>query len=780
MDSDPCGELPDGAEVRVDWVKQIEVKGKKKLRAHICEPKIGWSSMSLLICHPVGAADCGVCGKCVRFAELGRFEQMRPSLTKIYKEIIKADFVEKNPKAPIRAIDFGAKAMTKEMLLKAEAMEQESGVFEQIDGDGNPEFMNGDFTLAEWTEWLRWKFAEKGKCGSTWITNYLIHLAKNLKLKKIPAEETAEERMKEVEEAEAERIEIVAHDKSISQAYFFLHRPRKCTESLLEKPEPGSKAVGSVPHGGRCFVDQFVDHVDSNYCEDVTKMAHCKYVDDDDAVVEGWIDANWLFCASTQCGVCKSCTRHEFDDITKRKLLPSRSCIYQFGSYLKLGQIAFTIQDDTETGYIELSATQQLESEIVGQVNCGTKVVVDTVVEVDFTRDGKFFQMRAHVCSGEWRKEGRADPVEGWCDIKKLKCDLGGCGLCPSCWQPEDDSMVQTLLTKAAALQKGEVKDRFATLKKEGKQKQLESENVNLRQRIQVLEDELETAHNNADASNKSSIAKAGWAKMKETSLSSALQKQVSELGVKLKAEEDKRAIDKAAADEEISALKAELDAKGGFDQEMLDREVGLATAKLEAQLRKLKEQHNAELMQVKYEAKHTKWTLENELQQVKDASVVEYERLLGLLETKHHKAMHGLEMKVEEWKGRLQAEERARCSMMMLFDKERREMTMNLEQQEIEKQELEVRLAEMESNVKSLHMLQSRDPDKIIAAKQHETQTTTQGRLEAEPTKSRSKRMLAAKMAEAESPSEAERMLKAKIQSDVARFPLPSHIGPG
>ena len=49
MDSDPCGELPDGAEVRVDWVKQIEVKGKKKLRAHICEPKIGWSSMSLLI-----------------------------------------------------------------------------------------------------------------------------------------------------------------------------------------------------------------------------------------------------------------------------------------------------------------------------------------------------------------------------------------------------------------------------------------------------------------------------------------------------------------------------------------------------------------------------------------------------------------------------------------------------------------------------------------------------------------------------------------------------------
>ena len=251
---------------------------------------------------------------------------------------------------------------------------------------------------------------------------------------------------------------------------------------------------------------------------------------------------------------------------------------------------------------------------------------------------------------------------------------------------------------------------------------------------------------------------------------------------LKLKAEEDKRAIDKAAADEEISALKAELDAKGGFDQEMLDREVGLATAKLEAQLRKLKEQHNAELMQVKYEAKHTKWTLENELQQVKDASVVEYERLLGLLETKHHKAMHGLEMKVEEWKGRLQAEERARCSMMMLFDKERREMTMNLEQQEIEKQELEVRLAEMESRVKSLlqHMLQSRDPDKIIAAKQHETQTTTEDRLEAEPTKSWSKRMLAAKMAEAESPSEAERMLKAKIQSDVARFPLPSHIGPG
>jgi len=787
MDADPAGELADGVQVRVDWVKEITVKGKKKMRAHICEPKFGWSSMSLLFCRSEDDENCGMCSRCLRFGGLSRFEQMRPSLRDVYKEITKSDYVENNPGKPIRALDFAAMDMTKEMLIKAERMNPESKIFEHIDGDGNPECYNGKFDLNEWEAWLKFKFGEKGKCGSTWLTTYLIHMAKSLKLKP-PAEETAEERLKEVNEAEAERAEIAEHDLSICQKYFFVYRPRKGTADLLESGDPNAKVVASVPHQARCLVDKIEHFVADDYCESVTEMAHLKYIADDEAatVTEGWLDMQYTFCESTTCGTCQSCERKDFDRITQRNILVQRSCIYEFGSVLSLGANAsFTVLDPNETGFIMLTASQLIDSEIVGEVNAGTKIIIDRVIEID-VNNGKSFKIRAHICGGNWRNEGRDDQVLGWADIDRFTCDSGGCDFCPSC--DNHESLLQVTMNKKNSLLKGDVKDRFATLKKDGAQKRLESENESLRERISILEDELGAAHDSAHGASKSGKAKAGWGKVKETHLSAALQKKIAELEIQLKNEQDEHTVDTHSADEEIEALKAELDSAGGFDQEMLDKEIELATAKLEAQLRKLKEQHNAELMQVKYEAKHTKWTLENELQQVKDASVLhslaEYERLRGpspeelkmkvMLETKHHKSMHGMEMKVEEWKGRLQAEERARCSMMMLFDKERRDMLVNLERQEIEKQELEARLAEMETRVKSLlhHMLESRDPDKMLAAKQHETKVEAEDRLDTPASNSWNKRMLAAKMVEAESLLEAdaktfgwsERMLKAKI----------------
>ena len=67
FDSETAGEVKDGTRVRVDWCKEVTVEagggmGKvKKMRAHICDPAVGWLSMQLLKCED---GDCGMCTDC--------------------------------------------------------------------------------------------------------------------------------------------------------------------------------------------------------------------------------------------------------------------------------------------------------------------------------------------------------------------------------------------------------------------------------------------------------------------------------------------------------------------------------------------------------------------------------------------------------------------------------------------------------------------------------------------------------------------------------------------
>ena len=93
--------------------------------------------------------------------------------------------------------------------------------------------------------------------------------------------------------------------------------------------------------------------------------------------------------------------------------------------------------------------------------------------------------------------------------------------------------------------------------------------------------------------------------------------------------------------------------------------------------------------------------------------SLAEYERIRGpnieelktkaLLEQRTHDELRGMEMRNAEWKTRLKAEERARSALVMLFEKERRESLLTIQQHERDKAELETRLFEMENRVKGI-----------------------------------------------------------------------------
>jgi len=93
--------------------------------------------------------------------------------------------------------------------------------------------------------------------------------------------------------------------------------------------------------------------------------------------------------------------------------------------------------------------------------------------------------------------------------------------------------------------------------------------------------------------------------------------------------------------------------------------------------------------------------------------SLAEYERIRGpnieelktkaLLEQRTHDKLRGMEMRNAEWKTRLKAEERARSALVMLFEKERRESLLTIQQHERDKAELETRLFEMENRVKGI-----------------------------------------------------------------------------